>query len=107
MRFRQLSDGGDAYNEGRVYMSLGEVHLDAGDQDLARVCLDKAVKAMETAGAGLQLADVFESRARCHRLSDRPAEAAEDLRTAAVHYEENGDRVGAERIRMGLAELEA
>lgn len=107
VRFRQLPDGGDAYNEGRVYMSLGEVHLDAGDTDLARVCLDKAVKAMETAGAGLQLADVFESRARCHRLSDRPAEAAEDLRAAAVHYEENGDQVGAERIRMGLAELEA
>lgn len=107
VRFRQLPDGGDAYNEGRVYMSLGEVRLDAGDADLARVCLDKAVKAMETAGAGLQLADVFESRARCHRLSDRSAQAAEDLRTAAVHYEENGDRVGAERIRLGLAELEA
>lgn len=107
VRFRQLPDGGDTYNEGRVYMSLGEVHLDAGDTDLARVCLDKAVKAMETAGAGLQLADVFESRARCHRLADRPAEAAEDLRTAAVYYEDNGDRGGAERIRMGLAELEA
>ncbi|BCL29732.1 tetratricopeptide repeat protein [Streptomyces aurantiacus] len=107
VRFRRLPDGGDAYNEGRVYMSLGEVHLDAGDPDLARVCLDKAVEAMETAGAGLQLAVAFESRARCHRLSDRPAEAAEDLRTAAVHYEANGDRVGAERIRTGLAELEA
>lgn len=107
VRFRRLPDGGDAYNEGRVYMSLGEVHLDAGDPDLALVCLDKAVKAMEAAGAGLQLADVFESRARCHRLSDRPAQAAADLRTAAVHYEENGDRAGAERIRTGLAELEA
>ncbi|MDX3452311.1 tetratricopeptide repeat protein [Streptomyces sp. ME02-8801-2C] len=107
VRFRQLPDGGDAYNEGRVYMSLGEAHLEAGDTDLARVCLDKAVKAMETAGAGLQLADVFESRARCHRLSDRQAEAADDLRAAAAHYEGNGDRVGAERIRMGLAEPEA
>ncbi|MFF6980322.1 NB-ARC domain-containing protein [Streptomyces sp. NPDC008343] len=107
VRFRTLPDGRDAYNEGRVYMSLGELHLDAGDADLARVSLDKAVKAMETAGAGLQLADVFESRARCHRVSDRPAEAAEDLRTAAVHYEENGDRTGAERIRAELAEPEA
>ncbi|MDO0936777.1 tetratricopeptide repeat protein [Streptomyces sp. DG2A-72] len=107
VRFRGLPDGGDAYNEGRVYMSLGELHMDAGDTDLARVSLDKAIKAMETAGAGLQLADAFESRARCHRLSDRPADAAEDLRTAAVHYEENGDRIGAERIRVGLAELEA
>ncbi|MET9099622.1 NB-ARC domain-containing protein [Streptomyces antibioticus] len=104
--FRRLPGGGDAYNEGRVYMSLGEMHLDAGDPDLARVCLDKAVKAMEAAGAGLQLADVFESRARCHRLAARQAEAVADLRTAAAYYEENGDRVGAGRIRAGIAELE-
>lgn len=106
-RFRRLPGGGDAYNEGRVYMSLGDVHLEAGDTDLALVCLDKAVMAMETAGAGLQLADAFESRARCHRLSGRPAQAAEDLRAAALRYEENGDRVGAERLRVELAESEA
>lgn len=107
VRFRSLSGGGDAYNEGRVCMSLGEAHLDAGNTDLAQVCLDKAVASMERAGAGLQLADAFESRARCHRLADRPDRAAEDLRTAAAYYEENGDRVGAERIRTALAELEA
>jgi tetratricopeptide (TPR) repeat protein len=106
-RFRRLPGGGDAYNAGRVYMSLGEAHLDAGDTDLALVCLDQAVEAMETAGAGLQLADTTEQRARCHRLANRPAREAADLRTAAAHYEQHGDRVGRDRVRARLAELEA
>ncbi len=44
-RFRRLP-GGDPYNEGRVYMSLGDAHLAEGDADQAVVCLDEAVKAM-------------------------------------------------------------
>ncbi|KPI02816.1 NB-ARC domain protein [Actinobacteria bacterium OK074] len=104
-RFRALP-GGDPYNEGRVYMSLGETHLDAGDVDLALVCLDKAVEAMDTAGAGPQLADATELRARCHRRSDRPAQEAADLRTAAAHYEKGGDGRGLGRVRARLAELE-
>ncbi|WP_369359656.1 NB-ARC domain-containing protein [Streptomyces sp. cg2] len=105
--FRRLPKGGDTYNAGRVHMSLGEAHLDAGDADLARVCLDKAVAAMETVGAGLQLADAVELRAKCHRVSARPAEEGEDLRTAAACYEENGDQAGLDRVRARLAELEA
>ncbi|EST33350.1 hypothetical protein M878_13105 [Streptomyces roseochromogenus subsp. oscitans DS 12.976] len=106
-RFRRLPGGGDAYNAGRVYMSLGDAHLDAGDAEQARVCLDEAVKAMTEAGAGLQLADAVEARARCHRRSDRPAEETEDLRTAAVSYEEHGNHIGLARVRARLAELAA
>ncbi|MDG9718826.1 NB-ARC domain-containing protein [Streptomyces sp. DH24] len=106
-RFRRLPGGGDAYNAGRVYMSLGEAHLDAGDTELALVCLDRAVETMETAGAGLQLADATELRARCHRLAGRPAREAGDLRAAAARYEDNGDRVGLDRVRARLSELGA
>ncbi|MCN9240223.1 NB-ARC domain-containing protein [Streptomyces sp. RY43-2] len=107
VKFRELSGGGDSYNEARVYMSLGETHLDAGDADLARVCLDKAVEAMNAAGAGLQLADAAELRSRCHRLGDRPAEEAADLRTAEKCYEDHEDPAGLERVRARLAELGA
>ncbi|MEU2714951.1 hypothetical protein [Streptomyces sp. NPDC007205] len=103
--FRRLPNGGDSYNAGRVYMSLGEAHLQAGDVDLARVCLDEAVQAMTEDGAGLQLADAAETRASCHRLSHRPAEERADLRTAAARYEEHGDHAGLDRVRARLAEL--
>ncbi|WP_432012726.1 NB-ARC domain-containing protein [Streptomyces cucumeris] len=102
--FRQLT-GGDPYNVGRVYMSLGEAHMEAGDLDLALVCLDEAIMAMETAGAGLQLADTTELRARCHRLSGRPDREAEELRAAVAHYEDNADRVGRDRVQARLTEL--
>ncbi|KUL45129.1 XRE family transcriptional regulator [Streptomyces regalis] len=105
-RFRDLP-GGDPYNEGRVYMSLGDAHLDSGDTELARVCLDNAVKAMTEAGAGLQLADALVARAESHRSAGRPAQEAEDLRTAAACFEENEDPVGLERVRARLAEAEA
>ncbi|MEU9188010.1 NB-ARC domain-containing protein [Streptomyces sp. NPDC048484] len=105
-RFRRLPNGGDSYNVGRVYMSLGEAHLDAGDADLARVCLDEAVKVMEEDGSGLQLADAAFLRASCHRRSGRSAEEASDLRTAAACYEKSGDQVGLDRMRARLAELE-
>lgn len=105
-RFRALP-GGDSYNEGRVYMSLGDAHLDAGDAELARVCLDAAVKAMTEAGAGLRLADAVMARAECHRVLDRPAQEAEDLRTAAACFEENGDDAGLARVRARLAEAQA
>ncbi|MGV4982846.1 NB-ARC domain-containing protein [Streptomyces sp. NRAIS4] len=104
VRFRALP-GGDPYNAGRVYMSLGETHLEAGDTDLARVCLDRAVEAMETAGAGLQFADALELRARCHRSADRATDEAADLRTAADCHEKNGNTGGLERVRARLAEL--
>ncbi|WP_225099402.1 tetratricopeptide repeat protein [Streptomyces sp. CoH27] len=106
-RFRRLPGGGDTYNAGRVYMSLGDAHLDAGDAEQARVCLDEAVKAMTETGAGLQLADAVEARARCHRLSGRRAEEAEDLRTAAACYEEYENHSGLARVRARLAEAEA
>ncbi|MFI1365042.1 NB-ARC domain-containing protein [Streptomyces griseochromogenes] len=105
-QFRRLP-GGDPYNAGRVYMSLGDAHLGASDAELARVCLDEAVKTVTEAGAGLQLADALEARAECHRRSGRRAEEAEDLRAAAACYEENGGRLGLERVRARLAELEA
>ncbi|WEO95191.2 NB-ARC domain-containing protein [Streptomyces sp. FXJ1.172] len=105
-QFRRLPGGGDAYNAGRVYMSLGDAHLDAGDAEQARVCLDGAVEAMTEAGAGLQLADAVETRARCHRLSGRPAQEADDLRRAAAAYEEHDNHIGLARVRARLAELE-
>ncbi|MFJ2813873.1 tetratricopeptide repeat protein [Streptomyces sp. NPDC087294] len=103
-RFRALP-GGDSYNAGRVYMSLGDAHLTAGDPELARVCLDSAVDAMTEAGAGLQLADAVEARARCHRRCGRPELAAEDLRTAVACFEETGDQLALARVRAQLAEL--
>ncbi|MFH8341895.1 hypothetical protein [Streptomyces sp. AM6-12] len=104
--FRTLPDGADTYNEGRVYMSLGEAHL-AGDLELALVCLDRAAGIMTREGAGLQLADVLEQRAECHDRSGRPARAAEELRAAAAHYEKHEDTVGAQRARARLAALES
>jgi hypothetical protein len=86
-------------------MSLGETHLDAGDGDLALVCLDKAVTLMDSAGAELRLADAVELRARAHRLGDRPAQEAADLHTAAAYYEKGGDSVGLSRVRTRLSEL--
>ncbi|MFB8178904.1 NB-ARC domain-containing protein [Streptomyces sp. NPDC055966] len=106
-RFRRLPGGGDTYNAGRVYMSLGDAHLDAGDAEQARVCLDAAVTAMTEAGAWLQLADALEARARCHRLAGRPEQEAEDLRTAAARYEANEDQLGLTRVRARLTELTA
>ncbi|MHC0432032.1 NB-ARC domain-containing protein [Streptomyces sp. O3] len=103
--FRDLP-GGDPYNEGRVYMSLGDAHLESGDADLARVCLDEAVKAMTEAGAGLQLADALVARAECHRRAGRPPQEAEDLRAAVTCFERNEDPAGLERVRARLAELE-
>ncbi len=105
VRFRTLPEGADTYNEGRVYMSLGETHLRAGDPELALVCLDKAVETMTAEGAGLQLADALEQRAEGHRLAGHPEEAAEDLRAAAARYEKQEDAVGAERVRERLAAL--
>ncbi|MER5547515.1 tetratricopeptide repeat protein [Streptomyces sp. NPDC002589] len=105
-QFRRLP-GGDPYNVGRVYMSLGDAHLDAGDAELARVCLDKAVEAMTEADAALQLADALEARSRCHRRAGRPAEEAEDLRAAATCYEEHGNQAGLDKVRSRLAELTA
>ncbi|MFD8719350.1 tetratricopeptide repeat protein [Streptomyces sp. NPDC059629] len=101
-RFRRLP-GGDPYNVGRVYMSLGDAHLDAQDAEQARVCLDEAVKVMTEAGAGLQLADALDARSRCLRRLGRPAEEAADLRAAAACYEEHGDRIALERVRARLA----
>lgn len=75
------------------------------DAALARVCLDKAIAAMDIEGAELQLADAAELRARCNRISDRPAEEADDLRTAAVLYEKGGDQVALARVRARLAEM--
>ncbi|WKX72208.1 NB-ARC domain-containing protein [Streptomyces sp. XD-27] len=105
--FRAL-DEPDLYNEGRVYMSLGETHLDAGgdgDVELARVCLDKAIATMGDEGAEVQHADAAEMRARCAGRMGDPAAEAEDLRTAAALYEKAGDEAGAARVRARLAEL--
>ncbi|MGW0874198.1 NB-ARC domain-containing protein [Streptomyces sp. NPDC002740] len=105
VEFRRLPGGGDRYNEGRVYMSLGETHLDAGAGELALVCLDKAVALMDTAGAELRLADAVELRARAHRLGDRPVQEAADLQTAVAYYAKGADSVGLSRVRARLSEL--
>ncbi|MER7839097.1 hypothetical protein ABTY98_25265 [Streptomyces sp. NPDC096040] len=59
-------------------MSLGDAHLDAGDAELARICLDEAVKAMNQAGAGLRLAEAIEARAECHRRAVPRTREAEE-----------------------------
>lgn len=88
--FRTL-DAPDRYNEGRVYMSLGETQLEAEQPELARVCLDRAVDVMTQEGAALQLADAAYLRARCaRRLADPTAERA-DLTTAERLYEQADD----------------
>lgn len=102
--FRALSEP-DLYNEGRVYMSLGETHLDAGDAEAARVCLDEAIATMDREGAELQHADAAEMRARCARALADPAAEAADLRTAVALYESAGDEVSVERVRTRLAEI--
>ncbi|OIK23287.1 tetratricopeptide repeat protein [Streptomyces malaysiense] len=104
--FRTLPDGADTYNEGRVYMSLGEAHLRAGDPELALVCLDRAVEIMTAEGAGLQLADALEQRAEGHQRAGHPEEAAADLRAAAARYEKQENMSGAERVRERLAAME-
>ncbi|MEU8824847.1 tetratricopeptide repeat protein [Streptomyces sp. NPDC048636] len=103
-QFRALP-GGDRYNEGRVYMSLGEAQVEVGDADQARVCLDKAIATMGDEGAALQLADATELRSRCHRLLGQPGREADDLRSAATLYDRGGDHVGLDRVRARLAEL--
>ncbi|MGO4422486.1 tetratricopeptide repeat protein, partial [Streptomyces sp. MCAF7] len=102
--FRALPEP-DLYNEGRVYMSLGETHLDAGDAEAARVCLDEAIATMDREGAELQHADAAEMRARCARALADPAAEAADLRTAEALYETAGDEASVERVRTWLAEI--
>ncbi|NUS84660.1 MAG: tetratricopeptide repeat protein [Streptomyces sp.] len=102
--FRALPEP-DLYNEGRVYMSLGETHLDAGDAEAARVCLDEAIATMGREGAELQHADAAEMRARCARALGDPAAEAGDLRTAVALYETVGDQASVERVRARLAEV--
>ncbi|WP_240656759.1 NB-ARC domain-containing protein [Streptomyces sp. V2] len=100
--FRSL---GDVHNEGRVYTCLGELHRNAGDLEQALVCLDQAVRIMESEGARPQHADAVELRADVYRRAGREAEEAADLRVAQEWYEENGDAAGAGRVRERLAEL--
>ncbi|MFH8616654.1 tetratricopeptide repeat protein [Streptomyces sp. NPDC017979] len=88
--FRDL-DARDRYNEGRVYMSLGETHLEADEPELARVCLDRAVDVMTQEGAALQLADAAYLRARCARRLDDPTAERADLTTAERLYEQADD----------------
>ncbi|MEU5610042.1 tetratricopeptide repeat protein [Streptomyces sparsogenes] len=102
--FRALPEP-DLYNEGRVYMSLGETHLQAGDPRAARVCLDAAIATMGREGAELQHADAAEMRARCAGALADPAAEAEDLRTALALYETAGDEVSVARVNARLAEL--
>ncbi|MEU9608630.1 tetratricopeptide repeat protein [Streptomyces sp. NPDC048057] len=105
--FRDL-DAPDRYNEGRVYMSLGETQLDADEPELARVCLDRAVDVMTQEGAALQLADAAYLRARCARRLDDPAAERADL-TAAERLYEQADDYGSygslAAIRARLVEL--
>ncbi|MES4902934.1 MULTISPECIES: tetratricopeptide repeat protein [unclassified Streptomyces] len=103
-RFRALPEP-DLYNEGRVYMSLGETHLDADEPESARVCLDEAIATMGREGAELQHADAAEMRARCARALGDPAGEAADLRTAVALYETAGDDASVARVRARLAEL--
>ncbi|MEU5105092.1 MULTISPECIES: NB-ARC domain-containing protein [unclassified Streptomyces] len=105
--FRALPEP-DLYNEGRVYMSLGETHLDAGGADnaeSARVCLDAAVATMGREGAELQHADAAEMRARCARRLGDLAGEADDLRMALGLYETAGDALSIARVRARLADL--
>ncbi|MBZ4320340.1 tetratricopeptide repeat protein [Streptomyces huiliensis] len=90
----------DLYNEGRVYMSLGETHLAAGDPAAARLCLDEALAVMDREGAELQQADAAEMRARCAEDGERRLFF---LRRAEELYEKGGDAVGVARVRAGLA----
>ncbi|MGI5338477.1 tetratricopeptide repeat protein [Streptomyces sp. CA-181903] len=96
--FRALPER-DLYNEGRVYMSLGETHLAAGAPDAARLCLDEALAVMDHEGAELQQADAAEMRARCAEDAERRVAF---LRRAEELYERGGDGVGAARVRAGL-----
>ncbi|MEU5023894.1 ATP-binding protein [Streptomyces milbemycinicus] len=103
--FRALPEP-DLYNEGRVHMSLGETHLDAGDAEAACGCLDEAIATMGREGAEFQHADAAEMRARCARALGDPAAEAGDLRTAVALYETAGDEASVERVRARLTELE-
>ncbi|MFI6475303.1 tetratricopeptide repeat protein [Streptomyces sp. NPDC050516] len=95
----------DLYNEGRVYMSLGETYRDAGDLHRARICLDKAIETMDQEGAELQHADAAELRASCAEDLGYLDDAAEDLYTAATLYEKGGDLVSLARVRIRLARM--
>ncbi|WP_171166810.1 tetratricopeptide repeat protein [Streptomyces sp. I05A-00742] len=90
----------DLYNEGRVYMSLGETHLDAGDPAAARLCLDQALTVMDREGAELQHADAAEMRAFC---AEGTEERVAFLRRAEELYERGGDATGTARVRAKLA----
>jgi tetratricopeptide (TPR) repeat protein len=103
-RFRAL-DPPDLYNQGRVHMTLGETHLDAGQPALARAFLDHAIATMGNEGAELHHADAAELRARCARELGSPAAEADDLRTAAALYEKGGDQLSAARVRARRGEL--
>ncbi|MET9144149.1 NB-ARC domain-containing protein [Streptomyces sp. NPDC004042] len=106
VQFRDLPGGADRYNEGRVYMSLGETHLAAGAVEHALVCLDKAVDIMSVEGAEPQLAYALELRADCHRRSGRAEGERADLRATVPLHERGGDQPALARVRARLAELE-
>ncbi|MDT0268240.1 NB-ARC domain-containing protein [Streptomyces sp. DSM 44915] len=99
---RRLDDG---YNVARVYMSLGETHLAAGQLPDARLCLDRAVSAMAAAGAGVQQADALELRAGVARAAGEPAAERADLVAAAELYRAADDERAAARVQARLAQL--
>ncbi|MCC3770914.1 tetratricopeptide repeat protein, partial [Streptomyces sp. UNOC14_S4] len=94
---------GDAYNVGRVRMSLGETLLDSGAPEAACAPLDQALTTMRHEGAELQLAYTAELRADCAAsLDDRPGEL-HFLRQARSLYGRAGDAGGTARMAARLA----
>ncbi|RLV08840.1 XRE family transcriptional regulator [Streptomyces griseocarneus] len=94
---------GDAYNAGRVRMSLGETLLDSGDPEAACAPLDQALTTMRREGAELQLAYTAELRADCSAgLGDRAGEL-HFLRLARSLYGKAGDEGGTARMGARLS----
>ncbi|WP_158621329.1 ATP-binding protein [Streptomyces triticirhizae] len=101
-----LREVNDPYNEGRVYTSLGETHLEAGALPDARICLDRAIEKMAAADARPYWIDALELRARVAREDGDAAAERADLTAAEALAARGADHPTVRRLRERLAQLD-
>lgn len=94
---------GDAESRGKVLLSLGAVHADLGEVDLAIGCYDEALRVDPS--DSLTRAIALGNRANARKRQARPVEAAEDYAAAIAAHRQAGDRHGEGLVLVNLGNL--